>query len=229
MKKTWYLSALLLALSCSKGNEQEKQDNCDNIVEVLDYHPYENPVYQTTAIFKYDDQGRIMSVKGVGQNIAEYTYYNDSIVLVAKSYDGKDISETYYLDGKKRITRTKRYNYNYKYDSEGFLISYEAPYGTTPGQIDGYVPFNLRYEEGNLVEVYTNRPDLSQKHVTFTYYDEENQDLQGYNSPLHLSQVIYDRNTFFLVKAGFFGRQSKNLAKTVDHHQGYIPGEKRIR
>jgi len=47
--------------------------------------------------------------------------------------------------------------------------------------------------------------------TTFTYYNEPNQDLMGYNSPLYIGNVIMDRNTFYLIKAGFFGSQSKNL------------------
>jgi hypothetical protein len=46
----------------------------------------------------------------------------------------------------------------------------------------------------------------------------------GYNSPLYIGQVIGDRPTFFLIKKGFFGKQSKDLLKTVDYHDGYTGG-----
>jgi hypothetical protein len=221
MKIICYLAFLTFFISCSKKDGTEKPENvCDRITEVLSYRPYDNPQYQTTATFTNDEQGRLKSVKGEGQNTSEYTYYNDRIELKAKDVFGNDISATYYLDNAKRIVRTKSYDNDFRYNAEGFLTSYRQPYGTN-GQINGYTQYYLKYLDGNLQEVYTNDPNVSRKSVTFSYYDEPHQEMSGYNSPLYLSDVIYDRNTFFLIKGGFFGKQSKNLLKSVDHHQGY--------
>lgn len=221
MKKIWYLAFVLFFYACSKDDgKDQKEITCDRIVEVLSYHPYDNPQYQTTATITYDEQGRVKVVKGEGQNTSEYIYYNNRIELTAKDVFGTDISEIYYLDNAKRIVRTKSFDYAFTYDGQGYLISFRQPYGTN-GQITGYTQYYLRYLDGNLQEVYTNDQTVSNKSVTFNYYGEDNQEMLGYNSPLYVSSVLGDRNTFFLIKGGFFGKQSKNLLKSADYHQSY--------
>ena len=57
---------------------------------------------------------------------------------------------------------------------------------------------------------------MTYKKINFGYYDEPNQDLLGYNQPLRIASVLGDRNSFYLIKAGFFGKQSAHLYKTLD-------------
>ena len=188
------------------------------------FSPYGNPQYQTTATFTYDAQGRVKSIKGGGKELSEYTYFKDRIELKGVDVFGKDFSQTYYLDNANRIIRTTSFDYDFKYSSDGFLISYKQPFGMN-GQISGYTQYYLKYAEANLQEVYTNDSNVSRKKITFSYYDEPNQEMLGYNSPLYISSVIYDRTTFALIKGGFFGKQSRSLLKSVDHHQGYPGGD----
>ena len=226
MNRFYFLSVIVFLVSCSKDTtvNQQQDDPCKRIIEVQDYHPYDNPTYQTTALLTYDDQGRVKSVKGELQNESTYTYYSDRIELKGKDIYGTDISQVYYLDNMGRITRTKAYDYDFTYDANGYLISYKQPYGNND-QILGFNEYQLRYENGNLIEVSTDDPNVSRKTVTLEYSVEENQDLIGYNSPLYLSEIIQDRNTFFLIKGGFFGKTSKNLLKSLDFHNGFPAGE----
>jgi hypothetical protein len=215
---------MLLAPSCKKSSKEEttKVDPCNQIIEVLDFSPYRTPNYQTTAALTYDGEGKVKTVKGNAQNATEYVYYSDRIEIKAKDFFGDDISDTYYLDKNKRIIGAASYNYDFKYNAEGYLISFKKPYGVT--SIIGYNQFYLKYENDNLTEVYTEDVNVSPKKASISYYPEANQDLLGYNSPLYISNVIYDRNTFFLIKAGFFGKQSKDLFKGIDWHDGFSYG-----
>lgn len=221
--RTRYLIALLSFasfISCSKNNTDDPATGpCDRIIEVLDYHPYEVPQYQTTVVFTYDEKGRIKVAKGSGQNKAEYTYYNDRIELKATDIYGVDISRIYYLDNSGRIKRTDVADEAYTYNSEGYLISYKQYHGYN-GQITGFVPYYLKWENGNLAEVYTTDQTVSQKKVAFQYFDSENKNVAGYNSPFYIASILGDRNSFFLLQAGFYGKQSKNLMKNVNFNDG---------
>ena len=57
MKQIWFLLSLVVFSSCSKkgaDDDSKVVDNpCDRITEVLSFHPYGNPLYQTTATFTY--------------------------------------------------------------------------------------------------------------------------------------------------------------------------------
>lgn len=222
------LLALLLVVftSCKKDNDtpgRTNTDPCNRIVTVSYYSPYVPPTWQLTATVEYDDQGRVKKVIGEAQNASTYTYYKDRIELVATDIYGNDIGTTYYLDGNGRVTRTSFFDHKITYDAEGHLISYRKPYGTG-GQITGYNSYNLEYENGNLVQVTSPDNNVLYSQIDFTYYDEPNQDLLGYNQPLYIAGILGDRNTFFLTSAGFFGKQSKNLYKSVDMNDGYTHG-----
>ncbi|MEO6539515.1 MAG: hypothetical protein ABIN74_00940 [Ferruginibacter sp.] len=200
-------------ISCSKDLTDNSVPGCDSIIEVLSFHPNGNPNYQITATFTFDQSGRIKNVKGEGLNKSEYNYYKDSIVLKATDINGIDISEVYYLDNLGRVSRTKIANKDFEYNAAGYLIAYKQAYGNN-GQVFGYTQYYLKYENGNITEVYTNE-NVSRKKVTLQYYNEINQDLHGYNSPFYASLVIGDRNTFFLLKDQYFGTPSKNLLKST--------------
>jgi hypothetical protein len=211
---------IFLTSSCKKNSEKTANiDPCNQITEMVQFYPYGNPQYQSEAVFTYNENGRLSTVKGQGQYTVEYVYHSDRIEMKAKAISGDNITNTYYLDKNQRVTRTAGDNYDYKYDANGYLISYQQPYGSTG--ISGYTQYFLKYENDNLIELYTNDPNVSKKKVTFTYYSEPNQDLMGFNSPFFQSSVIYERETFFLIRGGFFGKQSKNLLKGVDPHDGY--------
>jgi Domain of unknown function (DUF4595) with porin-like fold len=220
MKHFLFVLFLFLFISCSKSKDQPV-NTCDQITESYDPHPYGN-LGPPTAIFTYDDQGRVSYVKGQLQNQASYTYYNDSIVLTATDIYGADIGTTYYLDNQRRIIRTRDYDWDFKYNTDGYMISCKIPYGNN-GQITGYTPKFLTYTNGNLTEVTTTDPNAVPQKISFGYYDEPNQNLMGYNSPLYISGILGDRNSFFLISGGYFGKQSKNLYKTLDWNSVYYP------
>lgn len=211
-------------LACKKKNDSKPAvDPCDHIVEVMYYSPYVAPTWQTTATVEYDTQGRVKHIKGEGYNTSAYAYYNDRIELTATDINGTDIGLTYYLDAKGRIKGTSVFNYRFTYDNEGHLISYWAPFGNN-GRITDSAFYTLKYENGDLIEASTTRQNMYNQKVTFAFYDEPNQDLLGYNSPLYIAGVIGDRNSFYLIGAGFFGKQSVHLYKSVDFHSQYSQG-----
>jgi YD repeat-containing protein len=220
MKHFKFLTVLFLFISCAKSNNQPI-NTCDQITQVYDPHPY-GPIGPPTAVFTYDEQGRVIHVKGQLQNQTSYTYYNDSIVMSATDIYGVDIGTTYYLDNQHRIIRTKFYDWDFQYNADGYMISCKIPYGNN-GQITGFTPKFLNYTNGNLTQVTTTDPNAVPQKISFGYYDEPDQDLMGYNSPLYISEILGDRNSFILIKAGFFGKQSKNLYKTLDWNSVYYP------
>lgn len=214
MKYLNSLFILTIIFSCSK-NESKKivENNCNNIMEVYDYHPFENPIYQNTATLTYNSDGKIKNIVGQRLSKAEYTYYNDSIVLKATSMNGMDNGQVYYLDNLQRITRKKYGNEDFQYNSEGYLISYKKPYEYN-GQILGYAQYFLVWQSGNLIRVYTNDQNASIRDVVFEYYNLPNQNLLGYNSPFYYSNILYDRNSFYLLNTSYYGKQSKDLLKS---------------
>ncbi|HYK47243.1 MAG TPA: hypothetical protein VEV83_18835 [Parafilimonas sp.] len=226
MTKTFFhIAIVLLFFSCSKNQDAATTSNpCNNIVQVLAYNAVTDS-YDPDVDIVYDDQQRIKNTKKKGLSQAIYTYYSDSIRLEATDIFGNDISVTYYLDTKNRITKTNFFDYEYTYNDDGYLISFKEPL-TSNGHVTGSIQYYLTYENNNLQELYTNDVSTDLRQVTMEYYPEPNQILIGYNSPLYLSTVIPDRNSFFLIQAGFYGKESENLIKHIDFHDGYSAADK---
>jgi YD repeat-containing protein len=219
---------VMISPSCSKKQESAVVvvDACDLITEVSMYHPYDDPPMQPEASIKYDDEGRVKQVKGEGLNSATYEYHNDRIVLSATDVFGNDISVVYYLNNDGYITGTNGFDYRFTYNTQGYMVGYRQPWSDNDGN-SGFTPYVLRYEDGNLVDISTGpgiQTPWSTK-TTFTYYDEPNQDLMGYNQPLYLAGVLSDRNSFYLTRGGFFGKQSTELLKSMDRNQGGTPSD----
>lgn len=220
------IAAMISLFSCKKGNSDftfnPTGDPCDQVNEVLLYNLYAEPVLQHEADVTYDKQGRVKSIIGHGKNRSDYTYYNDRIELKATDIFGNDISVTYFLDSKRRITRTSYFDFQYTYNEEGYLTSLFQPYGTG-GVINGSTLNLLSYANGDLVRI-TNETDNSElSDIKFTYYEEPNQDMMGYNNPLYISGLIGDRPSFFLMKAGYYGRLSTHLMQSVKFNNNYSP------
>lgn len=203
----------VLAWSCKKGNDKpdvEPVEPCDRIEKVVLYGFGGND----TTFITYDDKGRVSHVKAGGQNEANYTYYKDSIVVKATDIFGVLKNRTYFLDIRGRVRGTSFFDNRYTYNNSGYLVRFRQPV-IENNQMAGWVDYTLKYENGDLVEMYTPKPNLPYKKVNFTYYDEPNQQLLGYNQPLNIGTVLGDRNTFYLINAGFFGKQSAHLYRTV--------------
>jgi hypothetical protein len=188
----------LLLVSCKKENSSA--NDCNNIVQGYNYNPVGSPIL--TATFTYDGAGRVSSVKGELQNASSYTYYKDHIVLNATDIYGNNISNYYFLDNAGRIVGPDS---NYQYNSAGYMTLFKS----------GSSYYTLTYTNGDLTEMFTPDLTVSRKRVVFTYYNEPNQDLMGYNSPLYIGDAIYDRNSFFLIHKGAFGKQSQHLLKDI--------------
>lgn len=218
--------AFLYLLSCKKGNNDSTSnppiDPCDLVTEVLLYNQYADPVLQHEVDVTYDKQGRVKSIVGKGLNRSDYTYFDDKIELKATDIFGDDISVTYYLDNKGRITRTSYFDFQYTYNDEGYLTSLRQPYGTG-GVINGSTLNLLTYENGDFVRVTNEIPNSNHNDIKFAYYDEPNQDMMGYNNPLYSSGLIGDRPSFFLMKAGYYGKLSRHLLKSRKDNDSYPP------
>lgn len=216
--------SLLCLFSCKKGNSDSSLnppgDPCDRVKEVLLYNQYADPVLQHEADVIYDNQGRVKTIIGKGKNRSDYTYFKEKIELKATDIFGNDISVTYFLDSKGRITRTSYFDFQYTYNEGGYLISLFNPYGTG-GVINGSTLNILSYENGDLVHVTNDVENSEYSDIKFTYYEEPNQDMMGYNNPLYISGLIGDRPSFFLMKAGYYGKLSTHLMKSVKFNNGY--------
>jgi len=213
MKNLSVLLLLSLVLSCSKNNTTKTATNdCNEIVEVMQGGEC---CYYTAATLTYDANQRIKTVVGQGLNRTEYTYYSDSIGIKATDINGNDISGTIYLDNLQRATGSRYFKGAYTYDADGYLSSFKKPYGNN-GQVTGYTQYYAIWENGDLISVYTNDLNVSTKSITFQYFNQPNQNLLGYNSSFYVGEILQDRNSFYLLNGSFFGKQSKDLLKSIN-------------
>jgi hypothetical protein len=213
----------MLALSCSKDKDADTTngDPCDQILKVEQYNYYGNLEPYTTV--EYDEKGRVKHVTGQGLNASTYTYNKDNIVLTATDINGDNIGLTYFLDTKGRVKGTSYFDNQFTYNADGYLISFRQPYGYN-NQITGSTFYTLKYENNDLTEIFTTE-NVSWKKINFKYYDEPNQDVLGYNQPLYIGSVLGDRNSFYLIKAGFFGKTSAHLYKTIAINDSWSNGQ----
>ncbi|HEX6426528.1 MAG TPA: DUF4595 domain-containing protein [Niastella sp.] len=213
----------VLTLSCSKDKDSGTPpvDPCDNILKVEQYNYYGN--LQPWATIEYDEKGRVQHVTGEGLNASTYAYNKDNIVLTATDIYGANIGLTYFLDANGRVKGTSYFDNQFTYNADGYLVSFRQPYGNN-NQIYGSTLYTLKYENGDLTEIFTTE-NVSWKKINFKYYDEPNQDVLGYNQPLYIGGVLGDRNSFYLIKAGFFGKTSAHLYKTLAINDAWSNGQ----
>jgi hypothetical protein len=195
----------ILLLSCKKNNDETPVYSCDQITKVI-FDNFIDPL----ATIVYDGEGRVKYIKNDGKSSLAYTYFNDRIELHAIDYNGDENGLTYYLDANGRIKGTSLFDNQYTYNDEGYLVSFRQPYGTST-HIIGYDVYTLKYEKGDLVELFSPT-NVTVKKVNFKYYDDLNQDLLGFNQPLYM--MLGNRSSFHLIGSGFFGKQSTHLYKT---------------
>lgn len=208
------IAIVIVFNSCSKKkDEQDPQNTCNYVKEWVTYN-YWDKVPGTTK-FTYDSKGRVVFVKGDGLNQSSFTYTNNTIELNATNIYGINTKLTFYLDNQNRITGTNYFDNDCKYNSEGYLISYRSP-ATYNDKIVGYTVYTLIYQDGNLVKVTAPDPKVSGGNVDFEYFDKPAQDCLGYNSPLYIGGPLGERDYFILIPAGFFGKPSKSLLKSVN-------------
>lgn len=211
-------ACLCLFVSCKKNeNDHPIVEKCDNITQVIKYGAYDGRVLTETIV--YDEKGRVKSVEGAQGDKSFYEYYNDKIVLSATDISGNDTSFIYFLDEKRRIKSTSYFDYRYTYNQDGQLVSFRRPLNIN-GQITD-LQTALKYENGDLIEMSTLLNGVPFSKISFEYYDEPNQDLMGYNQPLYVSSTLPIPNTSYLIKAGFFGKHSTHLYKSVNFNLGY--------
>ena len=209
-------ACLYFFTSCKKNENDNLLSKCDDIKQVIKYGAYDGRVFIDTIA--YDEKRRVKYVAGAQGDNSFYEYHNDRIVLTASDISGNDISLVYFLDEKGRIKSTSNFDYQYTYNSDGQLVSFRRPNNFNGVMND--LRYTLKYQNGDLIEVSTIVNGVPTGKSSFEYYDEPNQDLMGYNQPLYLSYLV-DQNTSYLTKAGFLGKQSVHLYKSVNYNVGY--------
>ncbi|MES2827465.1 MAG: DUF4595 domain-containing protein [Bacteroidota bacterium] len=208
----YFFLCFFLFASCSKSKEEGIPENtCDYVKSwaVLDYAG--KPVNLT--YFTYDKNGKVTSIKSDGQNKTTFSYSKNSITVDAVEFDGRQSKAIYNLDGNGHVISSSIYNFNCKYDAEGFLISFDRP-GTDPNGGVTYVNMRLSYKDGNLVKITAPEPYYSGQVSDITYDNKPAQSCSGLNTPLKLTGLL-GRDEAVLVHAGFFGKASKNLVKQI--------------
>lgn len=190
------LSIFFLISSCSKsGNDPKK--SIDPVVDPCRIVTVE-VINGTPVTYSYDSQGRVSQTTnlfGFGTGTFTYSTYN---VTFKNAKDGSTYN--FVTDAQGRIVSDK-YD-TYKYDAEGYLI--EKNDGSVTSE------FVLSYSNGNLVKVVRRGEETS----TISYFDERNQDLMGYESPL-FSSLLFNMHTFSGIMVRFTGKQSKNLVRSI--------------
>lgn len=210
---------LITINSCSKDkNNRGPEIKCDYVKEILeDNGPNStSPVKELT----YDKVGRIIRVKGRDQDDNIFRYTKTTIEQDITRMNGPNKKKlTSYLDNKGRITGTSDFNNEYKYNSDGYLVSFKEPIMYT-NEVSSFTTYTLTYEKGNLVRISTTDNDSIKGDISFTYFDSPAQNSVGYNSALSLLYLISPWDHQFLIEGGFYGKPSKNLLKSINYKKG---------
>lgn len=214
MKKLPIVLLLSLVVSCSKEEEGGDDGSCHRVVQVFDAVAGQGPSATPFATFTYDDSARVVNVTGPGEDRRVYRYYKDSIAVKTTYGNGEVLQDTYFLDGRGRVVRSRFADQDFRYDSEGYLVSFQRHNGKYD-QGSAYVRYFLRYEDGNVAEVYSSDPAASLPSIILHYYDRPHQDLLGLNSPLWEGRVLGDWGMLYLVPGGYFGKASRSLLKSA--------------
>ncbi|HKG08103.1 MAG TPA: DUF4595 domain-containing protein [Pedobacter sp.] len=217
--KIIFLPVLFLLASCAadKRKEEPQKETCYDVAEVL--IAYGNDKNGPGDSLFYDSRGRVTKVVHELTSQVTYDYLESRIQMKGTNILGTDISTTFFLDDQKRIVRTTA-NYEFGYNSEGYLIFCKFPIDNN-GTVTGYSTLDFKYEGGNVTEV----SETEGRTVTtrkFEYFDEPQQDLMGWNSPLFGAGFFSDIYVFYLSEAGYFGKSGKNLLKSFNDRKGNI-------
>lgn len=210
---------LITINSCSKDKNNNPETQCNDVKELLNYDILNIPSPGKEYI--YDKTGRIIHIKGQNQNETFFKYSKTTIEQNITYFQGASKKKlTLYLDNKGRITKTSEFNYDYKYNSEGYLISFNDPF-IYMGELIRYTTYYFTYEKGNLIRISSTDNNSFHGTTNFSYFDAAAKSCMGYNSPLALLGMV---NIFWdhqiLVEKGFFGKNSKNLLKSVNFSRG---------
>jgi len=215
-----YTFCIIICISCSKKNEQTIPENkCDYLKSwaFLDYAG--KPV--NISYFEYDNNGRVTSMKGEGLIKTTLQYNKNTIIIDAVEFDGSQSKSTYSLDGNGYITSNSQYNYNCRYDSQGYLIAFDRP-STSPNGGISYTTFRFSYKDGNLVKITAPEPYYSGQVSDITYQDKPAQSCSGLNSSLFLTGFLGPKEAI-LAHGGYFGKTSRNLVKEVTFSSNGYP------
>lgn len=214
----WLLPALggLLILSCSKEKTSIDDNACQRVVQVFEQAADGTTAQAPFATISYDDSGRVKTVVGPGMEKRAYTYYPDHID-VTTTYNARSVvNDTYFLDMEGRVVRSRSRDYNFQYNAEGYLMAFQMHNGKTD-PYSAYIPYTLRYEHGNPIEVFSTDPAAPLKSIALNYYAQPHQELAGFNSPLWEGRVLSDWTMLYLVPGGYFGKASKDLLQATDY------------
>ena len=203
---------MTLAFSCSKKDAPGK--NCHRVEQVYEVLQAGTIAATPFASITYDDSARVRTVVGPGAEKREYTYYKDSITLkTIYETRGGPVHTTYLLDSEGRVVRSRKTDYNFRYNAEGYLVAFQRPNGQDP--YSGYIPYAVRWEGGNLAEVAPADPAAPVKPINLTYYTQPHQELAGFNSPLWEGRVLTEWDMLYLAPGGYFGKTSRDLLKVA--------------
>jgi len=188
-------SIVLLFCACSKSEDvtapevEQLGKNCKIISIAEDSKAISTYAYNTNGkIFKVTD------VIGLGTGTFSY---NNTGVTFTNSVTGQLESYTLNNSGNLILDRFNKYNYN----EDGYLI--EKVNRTTPN----YYHYILSYDKGNLVKVIIDGFET----VTMTYYEEDNQNLLGYESALK-NYMLFSNSNYDIA---LLGKASKNRLKGI--------------
>lgn len=203
---------MTVILSCSK--KDAPQGDCNQVVQVFEALPEGAIAAEPFATLTYDDSARVSTVSGPGWEKRKYTYYKDSITVRTVYESGAVRQNTYWLDSEGRVVSSRAADYRFRYNAEGYLVGFQQHNGKY-NQDSRYIPYTVRWEEGNLAEVSSVDPDAVVKQMFFNYYPQPHQELVGFNSPLWEGRVFSDWDLLYLVPGGYLGKSSRHLLRAA--------------
>lgn len=152
-----------------------------------------------------DEQGRVVQIRDTANwsSVIKYTYNSNSIQKTTYFRGGSSQHDSYRLDNEGRIIEKldghTQWQWNYKYNSEGYLIEIKVS--------SSNMPENITWSDGNIVKTGSN--------YTYSYGDDDTTDDildKGVLQYIYSDISGYSNSDVFAFPlAKYFGKKPKKL------------------
>jgi hypothetical protein len=203
------LLAVIIISACSKngnepGNIKEEPVVKPSRIEVVDM-AYEPSGDKSSSSFYYDENGKLYLYSGDFRWVAGFSTVTinvrDRMYFSHRNNVGIISFRSYALDAQGRVAED--HMGTYKYNSDGYLAGIEV--------YDKRGNFTFSYTDGNLNKIVADGNQTSD----ITYYEDANQSLLGFESPLTNPTAIAARPDVDNFTSAYTGKRNKNLLKAI--------------
>ena len=195
-----------------------------------------------TTKYSYDVNGNLISIKTFDKydltNVRKFDFshsLNKTIITQPNGVTGfltldaqGRVIEANYYSALLEHSQTFPYIYKFKYSADGYLVRitsyYYDSFAKDPDPQQIHTIYQLNYENGNLISmktVYVDDSDYVAPDYDFTYSDKIATPNWNPTIGLFINQQT-DKYPLYAIPNNLFGKQSKNLLKTISQK---VPGD----